>query len=54
MRNAGWIAGVVAGVAVAGVASIFLWTWLAVILALTAGVKVGNVLDVGTRKQINS
>lgn len=54
MRNAGWIAGVVAGIVVVGVASVFLWTWLAVVLALTAGVKVGNVLETSTRKQINS
>lgn len=54
MRNAGWVIGVIAGVAVAGVASIFLWTWLAVVLALTAGVKVGNVVESNTRKQIGS
>ncbi len=53
MRNAGWIAGVVTGGAVAGLASLFLWPWLVIILALAAGVKVGNVIEsYETRKQI--
>jgi hypothetical protein len=53
MRNTAWIAGVVAGGVVAGVAGIFLWTWLVIVLALAAGVKVGNVIEsYETRKQI--
>lgn len=55
MRNAGWIAGIVAGGAVAVVASVFLWTWLVIALALAAGVKVGNVIEsYETRKQIGA
>jgi hypothetical protein len=52
MRNAGWIAGIVAGGVVAVVAGLFLWTWLVIVLALVTGVKVGNVIESHARKQI--